>query len=112
MKRRGGIRESEFNWQKLHERMERLSSALTAKLDDAGLDAILSERAELLANAIINDQFEESFDVLIFALSHEQYAIDTTFVSEVIPAKLVTRVPGAPDFFLGVVGRRGEIVTV
>lgn len=112
MRRKRRVRDEEFNWQKLHERMERLSVTLSAKLDAAGLDAILTERAGQLANAVINDQFEECFDVLTFALLDEQYAIDTAFVSEVIPLKLVTRVPGAPDFFLGVVGRRGEIVAV
>jgi len=88
--------------------------ALGHKLDENKLAAILNERAEHLANLVDAEQESENndLDVLIFEFGDEQYAIDAVYISEVIPLKLLTRVPGAPDFILGVVSRRGEILSV
>src|SRR5688572_1036467 len=105
-------RSGNFNWESLREKMEQFSSALTIKLDDTKLAAMLAERADQLANDVENEEFEQTIDVLIFALGNEEFAIDTGYVSEVIPLKMLTRVPGAPDFILGVVSRRGEIISV
>jgi purine-binding chemotaxis protein CheW len=105
-------RSGNFNWESLREKMEQFSSALTIKLDDTKLAAMLAERADQLANDVENEEFEQTIDVLIFELGNEEFAIDTGYVSEVIPLKTLTRVPGAPDFILGVVSRRGEIISV
>ncbi|MEW6730094.1 MAG: chemotaxis protein CheW [Acidobacteriota bacterium] len=105
-------RTESFNWEQLREKMAKLSNALNAKLDEAALAATLAERADQLANSVDIVQYEQTADVLIFELAQEQYAIDTSYVSEVVPLKLLTHVPGAPDFILGVVSRRGEIVSV
>jgi purine-binding chemotaxis protein CheW len=105
-------RKENFNWQELRAKMDELSSALSLKLDDAALAATLAERAEQLANRDETEQFEQTIDYLIFELGKDEFAIDTSFVTEVIPLKLLTRVPGAPDFILGVVSRRGEITSV
>lgn len=105
-----------FSWDDLHKKMAQLSVALSHKLDENKLAAILNERAELLANLVDVDTEQESEndnrDVLIFEFGEEQYAVDASYISEVIPLKLLTRVPGAPDFVLGVVSRRGEIISV
>lgn len=107
-------RSTNFSWNELHEKMAKISTAFDNKLDEAKLAAILAERAEQLANLSIETEQTENNtnDVLIFELGEEQYAIDTAYISEVIPLKLLTRVPGAPDFVLGVVSRRGEILSV
>jgi purine-binding chemotaxis protein CheW len=104
--------QSEFNWSELHEKMEKVCNALNAKLSADKLDTILAERAEQLANSEEAEQLENNLDLLIFELGNEQYAIDTSYVAEVIPLKLITYVPNAPDFILGVVSRRGEIISV
>ncbi|KAF0249130.1 MAG: CheW-like protein [bacterium] len=103
-----------FSWDDLHKKMSELSIALSHKLDENKLSAILNERAELLANLVDTEQETENnaLDVLVFEFGEEQYAIDAVYISEVIPLKLLTRVPGAPDFILGVVSRRGEIISV
>ncbi len=103
-----------FSWDDLHKKMSELSIALSHKLDENKLSAILNERAEHLANLVDAEQESENndLDVLVFEFGEEQYAIDAVYISEVIPLKLLTRVPGAPDFILGVVSRRGEILSV
>lgn len=105
-----------FSWDDLHKKMSQLSIALSHKLDENKLAYILNERAEHLANLIDVDSEKASeifnIDVLVFEFGEEQYAVDASYISEVIPLKFLTRVPGAPDFILGVVSRRGEILSV
>lgn len=103
-----------FSWDDLHKKMSQLSVALSHKLDENKLAAILSERADHLANLVTNEQETENndLDALVFEFGQEQYAIEASYISEVIPLRFLTRVPGAPDFILGVVSRRGEIISV
>lgn len=105
-----------FSWDDLHKKMSQLSVALSHKLDESKLAAILNERAEHLASLVDVDAEQASetnnLDVLVFEFGEEQYAINASYISEVIPLKLLTRVPGAPNFILGVVSRRGEIISV
>jgi purine-binding chemotaxis protein CheW len=54
----------------------------------------------------------EVLEVATFALADEQYALETRFVSEVIRLADCTRVPGTPDFLLGVTNLRGEFLSV
>lgn len=108
-------REGKFNWQELEEKMAKFSLVLNAKLDPATLDAKLTERAEQLAKAssiLDSDQSENLSDFLIFDLGSDNYAIETSHIAEVMPLKLVTFVPSAPDYIYGVVSRRGEIISV
>ena len=115
MKKKKVARTEKFDWVKFQEKMAKLSDALDAKVDQVKLAAILAERAEQLANEDIVgtvEQVENNLDLLIFELGHEQYAIHTEYVLEVIPLKQLTRVPGVPNFILGVVSRRGQILSV
>lgn len=79
------------------------------------VERILEERAQTLAQPAEEDvQAEETQHVVAFVLGGEQYAVDITQVLEVQPlgAHPWTRVPGTPDFVVGVVNLRGEIFTV
>lgn len=55
---------------------------------------------------------EEAYHVLVFRLGAEQYALEVDTVRNVRPATRITRVPGTPPFYRGVVNWRGQIVTV
>lgn len=55
---------------------------------------------------------EESYHVLTFSLGAERYAVDVTTVRGVRPVTKITRVPGVPAFYRGVVNVRGQIVSV
>lgn len=115
MKKKKVVRTEKFDWAKFQEKMAKLSDALDAKVDQVKLAAILAERAEQLANENVIgevEQVENNLDLLIFELGQEQYAIHTEYVLEVIPLKQLTRVPGVPNFILGVVSRRGQILSV
>jgi purine-binding chemotaxis protein CheW len=55
---------------------------------------------------------EDAETLLIFQLGEEQYGINVMSVRSVRPLTKITRVPGTPSFYRGVVNIRGKITTV
>jgi purine-binding chemotaxis protein CheW len=74
--------------------------------------AILRRRAESLAQAGEETIAIETVGLLLFRLGEEWYAVPIERVREIYNEYAVTRVPRVPDFVLGVVNVRGEIVSV
>jgi len=58
------------------------------------------------------DGLEDAKTVLVFTLGEERYGIDVMTVRSVRTISHITRVPGTPAFYRGVVNVRGQIVTV
>jgi purine-binding chemotaxis protein CheW len=50
--------------------------------------------------------------VVEFRLADEIYALECTYISEVYPLRSLTSIPGTPDFVLGIINIRGQIVSV
>jgi purine-binding chemotaxis protein CheW len=74
---------------------------------------ILEERAAALARVPAEAAADaEGIEAVVFNLVGERYAIETAFVCEVAPLTSLARLPGAPDFFAGVVSLRGQILAV
>lgn len=75
--------------------------------------SILKARAQVLA---VEKKLElaqkEFFEIVVFRLAAETYGIESKFVREVYPLKDFTTLPGLPDFVLGIVNIRGQIVSV
>ena len=55
---------------------------------------------------------EELLALVCFRLGDEQYALDIARVHEVLRLLPVTRIPQMPDFVLGVINARGNIIPV
>ncbi|MBI3616824.1 MAG: purine-binding chemotaxis protein CheW [Candidatus Omnitrophica bacterium] len=55
---------------------------------------------------------EELLPLVCFRLGGEQYALDMARVHEVLRLISITRVPQMPDFVLGIVNARGNIIPV
>lgn len=49
---------------------------------------------------------------ITFALNRELYAIEVLKIQEVIYIPEITKVPGAPDFVMGVINLRGILLTI
>jgi purine-binding chemotaxis protein CheW len=49
---------------------------------------------------------------LTFVLDEEEYALDITFIREIIKTREITDIPRVPDFILGIISLRGIIVPV
>ena len=74
---------------------------------------ILRERAEALARS--TDERggpDEDVTVVEFMLAHERYALELSYIREVYPLKDLTPLPGVPDFILGIVNVRGQILSI
>ncbi|MCK5579814.1 MAG: chemotaxis protein CheW [Candidatus Omnitrophica bacterium] len=50
--------------------------------------------------------------LVCFKLANEEYAIDINLVQEVIKVSKITPVPQMPDFCLGVINSRGNVIPV
>ncbi len=73
---------------------------------------ILRERARLLAKAPDDKTVGEYIEVIEFSLAHERYGIESIYIRTVHLLKDLTPVPGTPDFVLGVINLRGEIISI
>ncbi|NWF71265.1 MAG: purine-binding chemotaxis protein CheW [Chloroflexi bacterium] len=84
--------------------------------DDSQLVAIqkrLRQRAQQYAappkQRVESDEVETA---LVFHLGEEVYGVDVMLVRAVRPVSKITRVPGTPPFYRGVMNIRGQITTV
>ena len=55
---------------------------------------------------------EETLRVVEFMLIPEKYCIDSSYVTEVLPLKEITTIPGTPQFVMGVMNARGKIISI
>jgi purine-binding chemotaxis protein CheW len=75
--------------------------------------AILAERARLLARPLASEASSgASIEIVTFDLAGERYGVEARYVQEVARIVDLTPLPGAPDFIVGIVSLRGEIVAV
>jgi purine-binding chemotaxis protein CheW len=63
---------------------------------------------------IENDTYDEGFDTqwVTFYLADEKYGVPVSQVREVLRYSEITPVPGAPDYVIGIINLRGNVVTV
>ena len=55
---------------------------------------------------------DEVFQRVTFQLEHETYGINVMQVQEILRYSEIAAVPGAPDYVLGIINLRGNVVTV
>lgn len=75
-------------------------------------DEVLRKRAESLAQESAEEIAADLISVLLFRLGDEWYAVNVDDVREIYQEYLITPIPCVPDFILGVVNIRGEIISV
>lgn len=78
--------------------------------DPLDVDSILTERAEELARPREKPQEVSSIEVLTFQLVYREYAVELKYVRESVLSREITPVPGTPDYVIGVLPVRGEII--
>lgn len=54
----------------------------------------------------------EEMQIVAFNLANEEYGVDILNVQEIIRPTIITRVPKAPDYLVGVINLRGNVVPV
>ena len=73
---------------------------------------ILKRRAESLASESEEEAQVDLMPLLLFRLGDEWYSIPIERVREIYNEYKITPIPGVPDYILGIVNIRGEIVSV
>lgn len=81
-------------------------------LISARANDILRQRAVSLAQTPDDEVSAESIGLLKFRLGQEWYAVPIAMVREIHNEYTVTRIPRVPEYILGVINVRGEIVSV
>ncbi|RKP46456.1 chemotaxis protein CheW [Trinickia fusca] len=106
--RRGAI-----DWADARHRLDSVEQALAdhAALPPDTLKAILEARARSLAAEPPLPR-GNGVEILAFKLAQEHYAIETTWVREVLVLRDLVPMPSTPAFVLGVVNVRGKIISV
>lgn len=102
----------ERDWAQLRAQLSQLSSEPVLADDPLRAASILEERARLLARPIASHANAPDISVIVFSVHGERYAIELAFVRETVRSNGTTRVPGTPDWFVGVESLRGEMVAV
>ena len=75
-------------------------------------EIILKERAKMLAQKRKRQEAEAYIEVIEFLIANEKYAIESEYIREVYPLKGITPLPCTPNFVLGIINVRGEILSV
>jgi purine-binding chemotaxis protein CheW len=105
----------ESHWPEVRRRLAQASEATegTLSISPERAKAIMDERARVLARVPPHQPgAAEILEITTFTLSSERYAVEARYVREVIRSVELTPVPGAPEFLLGLVNLRGEILAV
>jgi purine-binding chemotaxis protein CheW len=97
------------NWSAIWDSLESHSDSQLVSIQTR-----LRQRAQQYAAPSRDSQVpsEDAETVLAFQLGEERYGVDVMLVQAVRPLTKVTRVPGTPAFYKGVVNLRGKIITV
>jgi purine-binding chemotaxis protein CheW len=104
-----------IDWQKARDRLSRAASALDEahRLSPERTRAVLEERALSVARIPTQGLGRgAAIEVVTFHLGEERYALETSYVREILRLKKVTPLPGTPEFLSGITNLRGQIVAV
>lgn len=75
-------------------------------------EEILQRRADSLARETAEEETTGRIAVLLFRMGEEWYAVKVSDVREIFQEYAITTIPCVPDFILGVVNVRGEILSI
>jgi purine-binding chemotaxis protein CheW len=104
-----------IDWRQVRRRLDRAiaSTEGSGRLPPDRARAVLEERARALARPpAATVGAGEVLELILFSFGDERAAMETRHVREVVRIGDCTPVPGAPDFLLGIVNLRGEVLAV
>lgn len=80
------------------------------------VEQVLKQRAANLAQIIEGGRstapLEDTLEVIVFGVAGERYALETGYVMQVCPMGALTPLPATPDFVVGIMLFRGEVLSV
>jgi purine-binding chemotaxis protein CheW len=73
----------------------------------------MEERAKIASiDQSGKDLLEDPLLVVEFLLNSNRYAIESSFVSEAFLLPEITKLPGTPEYLLGLINKRGKVISV
>lgn len=105
---------SSMDWLEMNRKLAQARAKLqkTWAPDPERVRQILHRRAIRLARRFEEKPAEAEIEVVEFRIAGEDYAIETGFIGEVFALENMTPLPSAPEYVLGLVNVRGQIVSV
>ncbi len=103
------------DWARAKDRLSQgaLAAEEANRLSPQRVLAVLAERARAIARVPADAPAAGALlEVMRFRLGNEQYALETSYLREVLRPKEITPLPGAPAFLAGVANLRGQILAV
>jgi purine-binding chemotaxis protein CheW len=104
-----------FDWDRAKQRLADLAATLQQieQVTPQQAKLLMDERARDLAlDDARSAVAEDALEILSFQMGDEQFAIETKYIYEVGRWRETTTVPGAPDFMVGLVNLRGDMLAV
>jgi purine-binding chemotaxis protein CheW len=101
--------------EELRERLEKIQAQIKKgfELSPEEKREILRFRAlELARETEEKEKDETHLEVVEFLLANERYALELDFIREIYPLKEFTSLPCTPDFVLGIINIRGQILSI
>ena len=101
------------DWDKIRSRHAQSEGGLAAhrQLAPERMVQVLQERARLLAQVPVQTlQDTDTLEVALISLGKERYALESTWVREVVRRPEHTPLPAAPAHLVGVINLRGQIL--
>jgi purine-binding chemotaxis protein CheW len=89
-----------------------MSQAEVEVMDQDTVRRILEERARVLARAPEAEDASEIERLVVLVLGQERYGVDIGHVREIQPVAALTRIPGTPPFWAGLINLRGTVYPV
>lgn len=102
------------DWGALRRKLEAARVAMEETLaPQADRERMLKQRAQALQRSVrLSRDSAENLEIVVFLLAEEQYAVESSYVREVSPPENLTSLPCTPDFVVGILNLRGEVLSV
>ena len=98
---------------RIKEYLEISENQQNVELTEDWKNTVLESRAAAIAKSTEQEDIEEEqVRLLTVLMGNERYGIDVDLVSEIQPIEHISEVPCCPDFVVGVINIRGEIISV
>ena len=107
--------EATTKWEEIRARVAAAQHAAeqVSHISDDRAQSILRQRAETLAKSAPARAEMPTHAVFVeFILGQERYAIESSFIREILVMKDFTAIPSLPSFVVGVINLRGQIVSI
>ncbi len=97
---------------KQNEKLTTILSNNYLKVVASKVQAYLQNKKHDNEESVLKRDYENFDEVVIFALSDEEFALDVEDIIEIVRYESLTEVPASKEYILGMINLRGEVIPV